>query len=43
MEEKLNIDLDIICPCCGKPRYFLKFYCDKVINVCGLCGYWEEI
>jgi len=45
--EKLNIDLeeDITCPCChnNNKRFFLKFYCDKVINLCMDCGFWEEI
>jgi len=42
--EKLNIeDTDTTCPCCGKHRYFLKFYCDKVINICCDCSYWNEI
>jgi len=45
MEEKLNIDLeeDTTCPICGKHRYWLKFYCDEVINVCSDCGYFEKI
>jgi len=41
--EKLNIDSDTTCPCCGKPRYFLKFYYEKTFLRCEDCGYHELI
>jgi hypothetical protein len=31
------------CPKCGKEKYCLKYYCDKVINLCNCCGHWEEL
>jgi len=48
--EKLNNDYevecyieDITCPVCKEEKFFIKFYCDKVIQLCGKCGYWIEI
>jgi len=42
--EKFNIEEEYTtCPACGMNRFWLKFYCGKVIHLCSDCGYWEEI
>jgi len=41
-EVELNIE-DITCPICHEEKFFIKFYCDKVIQYCNHCGYWTEI
>ncbi len=45
--EKFNIDdikyEDTTCPVCMKSRFWLKFYCNKTIQYCNDCGFWNEI
>jgi len=44
--EKLNYDpesADTTCPCCGKKRYYIKFFQDLVILRCEDCEYQTEI
>ena len=44
LEDKIRIvGEELCCPNCGKQRYWIKYFVDKIIMYCQDCMYYEDI